>query len=119
MSRSRAFWQRDLLMTKLLSLIAIASLTTGCATIFNHRNITVQVDPDVQLDGQSGEVTVDQREPHLITYADGSRCEVHPGVSVSYIILDIFLTGPIGLIIDGVTSNWTVAKVGDCHGVSK
>jgi hypothetical protein len=100
-------------MTKLLPLILLA----GCATILNKREVEVHTAPGVSVDGQTGSVTLDQREPHVVSYDGGGSCALRPGVSVGYIVLDIFLTGPIGLIIDGVTGNWTIAK-GGCGGLT-
>lgn len=89
-------------------------LATGCATIFNHRYVDLKTDPGVEVEG--GTSDVDQRESHQVTYPDGRTCTLRPGVSVGYVLVDLFLTGPIGLIVDGVTGNWTVLK-GDCDGV--
>jgi hypothetical protein len=98
-------------------LCAVAS--SGCATIFNKQHIDVRMDPGVAVDGATGSTTIDQKEDHVVTYQlGGAPCTIESGVSVAYIILDIFLTGPIGLIIDGVTGNWTVSK-GGCDGVYK
>lgn len=100
-------------MTKWIMLTLFA---TGCATILNKRTVHVELDDGVSVDGESVSADIDQREPHTVTYADGRTCNIHPGVSGPYIVLDIFLTGPIGLIIDAITGDWTVAK-GDCPGV--
>jgi hypothetical protein len=95
-------------------LCAVAS--SGCATIFNKKTVDVKADPGITVDGQTGSMTVSQQEDHQVGYPDGRTCTLESGVSVAYIVLDIFLTGPIGLIIDGVTGNWKVTK-GTCDGV--
>lgn len=100
--------------------IAVAALcavaSSGCATIFNKKTVDIRADPGVTVDGQSGSMTVSQQEDHHVMYSDGRSCTLESGVSVAYVVLDIFLTGPIGLIIDGVTGNWKVAKA-TCDGV--
>lgn len=51
-----------------------------------------------------------------MTYPDGSTCEIESHVGWAWVVLDIFTTGPIGLIIDGVTGNWKKLET-DCKGV--
>jgi hypothetical protein len=103
-------------MTKLM--FATLVFAAGCGTLFNKRQAEIGMDPGVEVDGQSISTTIDQREEHTVSYPDGRTCKITPGVSGAYIILDIFLTGPIGIIVDAVTGDWTVAK-SDCPGVWK
>lgn len=102
--------------------VAVAVLSavalSGCATIFNKKTIDVRTDPGVTVNGQSGTVTVKQSEEHQVAYPDGSTCTLENGVSIAYVVLDIFLTGPIGLIIDGVTGNWKVTDL-NCGGITQ
>ena len=43
-------------------------------------------------------------------------CVIPSGISAGYLMLDIFLTGLIGVVVDAVTGDWTVLK-GGCPGV--
>jgi len=102
---------------KSIAVVALCAVAgSGCATIFNKKTVTVRTDPGVTVNGQSGSVTVAQSEEHQVAYPDGHTCTLENGISVAYVILDIFLTGPIGLIIDGVTGNWKVTDM-NCGGI--
>lgn len=98
------------------ALLAASLLATGCGTLFNAKTIEVNLPSGASTD--SGSTTLSQSEDHVVTYENGSKCTIESGVSISYVLLDLFLTGPIGLIIDGVTGNWKVLE-GGCPGVSK
>ena len=97
-------------------LVASTLLATGCGTLFNPKTINVNVPAGASIDG--GSTTLSQDEDHVVRYDNGTTCTIESGVSISYVLLDLFLTGPIGLIIDGVTGNWKVLE-GGCPGVSK
>ncbi len=103
-------------MTKLM--FATLLLAAGCGTLFNKRHVDVTIDPGVSVDGAMISTELDQQATHMVTYPDGRVCRLEPGVSVGYLLLDIFFTGPIGIIVDAVTGDWKVAK-GDCPGVYK
>jgi hypothetical protein len=103
-------------MNKLV--VAVLLLSAGCGTIFNKRQITVRADDGVTIDGSSGSVTIDQGESHTVGYPDGTECTIDSGISVAYFIVDLFLTGPVGIIVDAVTGGWKISK-SDCHGIAK
>jgi len=100
--------------------LAIASLLivsqVGCGTLFNKNPAKVTLDPGVTLDGSSTASEIDQKEDHTVGYPDGSTCKIESGISGAYLILDLFMTGPVGIIIDAVTGGWKVSK-GDCRGI--
>jgi len=103
-------------MKKLLALALVATTASGCATIFNKKTVDLSTDPGVTVVGGTSDVS--QQEDHVVKYSDGHTCTLESGVSVAYVIVDLFLTGPIGLIVDGVTGNWKVVKA-TCPGVYK
>lgn len=76
-------------MNKLM--IATMLFAAGCGTLFNRGPAKV-----------GGEM-LDKHEDHMI-----GGCLVESHVAWQYVVLDLFTTGPIGLIIDGVTGNWKV-----------
>jgi hypothetical protein len=91
----------------LLVAISLISLS-GCATLFAKKNIDVSLPDGATVDGQgaSGHATLKQSETHTVQYADGTSCTIDSGVGWPWVVLDLFTTGPLGLIIDGVTGNW-------------
>lgn len=103
-------------MTKAVASILVLALVlaTGCGTIFNKK-VRYQTEVGVSMEGEGS--VVDQQQPHVVTYADGSKCTLEPSISWSYFFLDLFFTGPIGLIVDGVTGNWKILK--GCDGVHR
>jgi hypothetical protein len=103
-------------MNKLV--VAALLLSAGCGTLLNKREITVRADDGVTVDGSSGSVTIDQKESHTVRYPDGSECTIDSGISGAYFVVDLFLTGPIGIIIDAVTGGWKISK-SDCKGIAK
>ena len=98
------------------ALLATALLASGCGTLFNPRTISVNVPAGASIEG--GATTLSQSEDHVVRYDNGTTCTIESGISIPYLLLDLFLTGPIGIIIDGVTGNWKVLE-GGCPGVSK
>jgi hypothetical protein len=105
-------------MNKLIApaLVAIALAATGCGAIFNKSTVQAQTAQGVAVDGQSGYVMLDQSTPHTVQYANGGMCVIPSGMSVGYLLLDLFLTFPIGIIVDAVTGDWNVLENG-CPGV--
>lgn len=97
-------------------LVASVLLSAGCGTILNKQHMKIRMDDGVSVDGQTISGEIDQKTTHVVTCPDGRTCTIDSGVSVPYVILDIFLTGPIGIVIDAVTGGWTVSK-SDCPGV--
>jgi hypothetical protein len=93
-----------------LSLVGL----TGCATVFAKKEVTVSV-ANGTVDG-SRQARLKQSETHLVTYDDFSTCTIDTSIGWPWIVLDLFLTGPIGLIVDGVTGNWKHLD-DNCRGV--
>ena len=56
-------------------LILITLFAAGCGTILNKRVTHVELDPGVSIDGATMSTEIDQRERHIVTYADGRTCE--------------------------------------------
>src|SRR5262245_16240408 len=100
-------------MTKLFASLLLVAATSGCGTLFNKKHVDLSTDPGVTVEGGTSDVS--QKESHEVTYSDGRTCTLSPSVSIGYVILDIFTTGPIGLIVDGITGDWKVLK--GCPGV--
>jgi hypothetical protein len=98
-----------------LSLALVAS--TGCATIFAKKEVRVSAPTGATINGQSGTQTLAQQDTHLVVYADGSTCTIDTNIGWPWIVLDLFTTGPIGLIVDGVTGNWKHLD-DNCSGVA-
>jgi hypothetical protein len=101
-------------MTKCVAAILVLVLSTGCGTIFN-KNVRYVTDDTATMEGEGS--VVDQKKPHRVTYTDGSTCTLEPSMSWSYFFLDLFLTGPIGIIVDAATGNWKILK--GCDGVER
>ena len=100
-------------------LVASVLLSAGCGTIFNKQHKDIRMAPGVSVDGATVSTTIDQKTEHTVEYADGRpSCTIRPGVSAAYVIVDIFATGLIGIVVDAITGDWTVAK-SDCPGVSE
>jgi len=99
------------------TLVAMALvLSTGCATIFNEKGYNVSTAPGVTVNGQT-RAFLSNKDDHVVTYADGRTCEIESGVTWYWIVLDLFTTGPLGMIIDGVTGNWKELEPDDdCAG---
>jgi hypothetical protein len=101
-------------MTKCVALMLV--LSTGCGTIFNKDHKFKYVsDPGVSIEGGDG--VLDQKKEYRVTYSDGSTCTLEPSMSWSYFFLDLFFTGPIGIIVDAATGNWKILK--GCDGVER
>lgn len=92
-------------------------LATGCGTIFNGGPATVAPAPGVAINGYQTVQLVDKGMPVQVAYAQGGFCMIGSGISVSYLLLDIFLTGVIGIVIDAITGDWNVLDEGSCPGV--
>ncbi len=92
-------------------------LATGCGTIFNGGPATVAPAPGVAVNGFQTVQLADKGMPLQVTYAQGGMCMVESSISLSYLLLDVFLTGFIGVIIDAVTGDWMVLDPGSCPGV--
>lgn len=98
---------KQLALTPLIALVLAAS---GCGTLFNKNPQHITLRSGVTVDGNSGDIELDQKESHVVTYADGRTCTLEPGISIGYFVLDLFTTGPLGIIVDAVTGGWKVLK---------
>src|SRR6185436_19716670 len=93
------------------ALACLLCVTTGCGAILASKTKTVIVNSNppgaqVMLDGMPagqtpGTIVVDNKKSHVVTfkaqgYADG-QCNLTTHVGVVWLILDIFLTGLIGV----------------------
>ena len=93
---------------------------TGCGLVSNGRRsrIPVRSDPSgatVTVDGAYvGEtplhLQLDAKQPHVVILrATGYRAEVvriEPRVEPAYIVMDVFIAFPAGLIVDATTGGW-------------
>lgn len=109
-------------------LILFFVLSTGCGTILAAKTkpIMVQSTPpgaEVLVNGMPSGVTpatvsVDNHKTQTITvrapgYADGT-CIVGTKIGVLWVVLDIVLTFPIGIIVDAVTNGWSEIDQSTC-----
>lgn len=103
-----------------LVVIAVLMVTFGCGTILNDKNppLTVTSTPvgaDVHIDGSYAGRTplttdVSIKREHTVTatkegYRDSTQ-RVGNYAGALWIILDILLTGLIGLVVDAITGDW-------------
>jgi hypothetical protein len=102
-------------MKNLVIAVCLVSLT-GCATLFAKKEVEVTLSDGASVNGSSTSTTLSKKESHTVTYQDGSTCQIESHVGWVWVVLDVFTTGPIGLIIDGVTGNWSKLET-DCRGV--
>jgi hypothetical protein len=100
-------------------LLVIAALATGCAATLKSKQAPLAVSSatpgaEVYVDGQKVGVTptsvqLTTTSEHVITVKGGGKeetCRVATAASGGWIVLDILLTGGIGLIIDYATHDW-------------
>lgn len=99
------------------SLVALALvLSTGCATLFNEKGYNVTTAQGVTVNGQD-RAFIANKQDHVVTFEGGRTCEIESGVAWYWVVLDLFTTGPIGLVVDGVTGNWKeLDPEDDCAG---
>lgn len=102
-------------MKNLVIAICLVS-STGCATLFAKKEAKVSLSDGASVEGSVGYATLRTNESHTVTYPDGSTCSIDAHIGWPWIVLDLFMTGPIGLIVDGVTGNWKHLET-DCKGV--
>lgn len=103
-----------------LMVIAVLMGTFGCGTILNDKNppLTVTSTPDgadVHIDGSYAGRTplttdVSIKREHTVTatkegYQDNTKI-VGNHAGALWIVLDILLTGLIGLVVDAITGDW-------------
>jgi hypothetical protein len=94
-------------------LVSVLAASIGCGTIFNKNPAKVTLASGVSVDGDTGDTELDQKEDHVVTLPDGRTCKLESGISVGYFLVDLFFTGPIGIVVDAVTGGWKIMK-GDC-----
>lgn len=122
--------------SKLLMLGALASSTTGCATLLASKHDKVYITPSAGedlsgvtvMDGNaplvvtsadtylldflpkgSVYVEVSSRDDHHLTVTNGSNVsQLSTGTELAagWFVLDLFTTGPIGIVVDWVTHAW-------------
>src|SRR5690242_17822727 len=109
-------------------LLAAALLgVPGCATMLHHKEIDIPIshppqDLQIVVDGKPaklGHVMVDgqaaqglslPRHDHKITLRAGGRevsYRIDGHVGGGWILLDVLLSGPIGVAVDAATGDWT------------
>lgn len=114
-------------MQKILALFVV--LATGCGAVFaaKTRPVIVQsTPPDAQVlvDGvplgtTPTTVPVNNHKNHTVVvrapgYPDGT-CLVNTRVGVVWVVLDIVLTGLIGVVVDAVTGGWSEVDALPCN----
>lgn len=98
-----------------LSLVVAAS---GCGAILNSSTATINGPAGATVDGAPVPVVVSQKSAHVVRLPDGQVCTLGSSASGGYIIADIFLTGLLGLLIDGATGDWRTVDTDGCPGVT-
>ena len=78
-----------------VAVIASAAVaSSGCATLFAKDAAKVTT--------ASGSThSLSKKEDHNI-----EGCQIDSGIYWGWVVLDLFLTGPIGIIVDAVTGDW-------------
>lgn len=79
--------------TALVLLTATSIATSGCATLFAKETANVTVNGSTTSVPKKEDVVVD-------------GCQLESGIYWGWVVLDLFLTGPIGIIVDAVTGDW-------------
>lgn len=91
--------------------------TTGCATVFNGGTATVVPAPGVLVNGSNQVQLVDKQGVQVVQYANGQGCYIDNHISAGWIVVDIVLTGFLGLVVDAVTGDWKNLDSTACPGV--
>ena len=125
----------NLLLTRRVSVmffaVACAALLCSCATILkgDYETVSISSNPpgaQVTFDGNSrvGQTPVilpivDSRISHTIVlqlegYAD-ANIVLGNHLGIGWLLLDIFLTGLVGVIVDGVTGDWMELDANQLH----
>lgn len=100
--------------------LAILTLSVGCGAIFkgSSQNISVMCSPDtkfiIQPDGmeQTTPTTLDlaRNKSYVLSFQkDGyetKKVEIKKSASVGIIVLDVILTGLVGVVVDAATGSW-------------
>jgi hypothetical protein len=98
------------------SMMILATATAGCGTIFNGGPATVSPAPGVRVNGSPATQLADKQLPLTVEYDQGGGCIIQSSLSIPYLLLDIFLTFPIGIVVDAITGDWKVLE-NNCPGV--
>ncbi len=99
-----------------MMILATATAAPGCGTIFNGGPATVSPAPGVRVNGSPATQLADKQLPLTVEYDQGGGCIVQSSLSIPYLLLDVFLTGFLGIIIDAITGDWYVLE-NNCPGV--
>lgn len=109
--------------------VLAASFATGCGVILTGTKDDLEIssspsDAEVHVDGEPRgrtptTVTVDSTESHTVRVEkSGFRPmaeEVITNVGAAYVILDVVLTGIVGIAIDAATGGWNVLDKDKIH----
>ena len=79
--------------TALVLLTSTSLALSGCATLFAKDAAEVTT--------SGGTERLSKKEDH-----DIGGCKLESGIYWGWVVLDLFLTGPIGIIVDAVTGDW-------------
>ena len=114
-------------MTTKTFVIAIACLVPGCAAVLKTKDAPVTVSSatpgsEILVDGQHAGVTpatlqLPTSSDHVITVRGAGKeetCRLEGSASGGWIVLDILITGGIGVIVDFVTHDWNNLDKSTC-----
>ena len=98
-------------------LAACVALPSGCATILRNskQDITISCNrppATVRVDGATGMLGVNRLEretSHQITGESGGKTAsgwVSADISIPWLLVDIFLGGLVGIVVDAITGAW-------------
>jgi hypothetical protein len=101
----------------IVTVLAVAALTSGCATVLKSKHSDVAVSSrspgaEILVNGTAAGVTpatlkLSNKASHVITVrADGKEesCQLKSSASVGWIVLDVATAG--GWLVDLITKNW-------------
>ena len=114
----------------MLKIIPVALLLlSGCGTLLIPASIEVPVTSDpvdarVTVNGQLAStstpatVTLDNSESHVISVSkDGYRsssCQLRSRIKGAYVVMNILLTGMLGVVVDAITGGWSAVENPHC-----
>lgn len=111
-------------LTKVV-LLALCVALTGCGAIFNgsSKTIDIQCSPSgtsISANPEIGDytcpttLTLQRKHSYVLTFSkegyNSKKVEIRKGAQAGIIILDVLLTGLIGVIIDAATGSWNNLK---------
>jgi uncharacterized protein YceK len=99
--------------------LSIALVAPGCAAVLKTKDAPVTVSSatpgsEILVDGQHAGVTpatlhLATTSDHVITVRGAGKeetCHLEGSASAGWIVLDVLVTGGVGLIVDFVTHDW-------------